>query len=596
MIKRIWNARPHLFNNPIIMRELVRNLRKTSSFIQLFIFISLSLYFFLLFWHMIKTESNLFQFTSQGRFFFLRMNMVQAFVILLILPFISATRINTEREKDTWDLLISTPLNLCSILWGKFLASILYVWLFLLSLIPIYGLCMTAGGVSPHEIYFIFGMITEAAVIVTLIGITCSIHYEKISTAIFSTFLLTIGYFVVLPAFSGAWYMVLDSLKYKPFPLFYGLPILSSPFVLSVVFFEGSGIPYPKEIVNPWCVQHPYMSHAIITFILLLIISARAIRALSKMKKRRKFDITSLTRRILRKKESRRIASLSFEEKQLYPDQHNPVCIKDLRYMHGTANFWFHFQLLLIFFFSAMLIGFHFHPSGDPKRFSFFLEWRMWIPFVMLWISPIFILPYAVETIRRECDRDTMSILITTTQTSKQIVMGKFRAGLSMFLWRFCAAYGLPLLVWFFTIYRSEYGSYRILHNSAEYIFGSCILFILMGVLTSSIGLFCSSFAKTIAASYIQALFLLYLCLFGFGFCFFFFGRPAILIWESLANYISPIFLCFRYNEPLKRGVSSSIIGWVWWKLVLCQSLFLLGYSWLFFSLTVKRMQRFSNQ
>jgi ABC-type transport system involved in multi-copper enzyme maturation permease subunit len=576
------------------MRELVGNLRKTSSFIQLFIFISLSLYFFLIFWHLTKTESNLFQFTSQGRFFFLRMNMIQALIIILIVPFISATRINMEREKDTWDLLISTPLNLCSILWGKFLASILYVWLFLLSLIPIYGLCMTAGGVSPEEIYFIFGMITESAAIVTLIGITCSIHYEKISTAIFSTFFLAIGYFIVLPAFCGAWYMVLDALKYKPFPFFYGLPILSSPFVMVALFFEGN-TGAPQEIVNPWCVQHPYISHAFITAILMFFMIVRAIRALSRMKKRRRFNVTSLTRRILLKKESRK-GSSSFEEKQLYPDQRNPVCMKDLRSIYGPINFWFYFQMLLFFCVSTMLIGFHFHPSGDPKRFSFFLEWRMWIPFVMLWISPIFILPYAVETIRRECDRDTMSILITTAQTSKQIVWGKFTAGLSMFLWRFWAFYGLPLLVWFFTIYKSEYLSYKILHNSAEFIIGSCLLFILMGVLTISIGLFCSSFAKSIAAAYIQTLFLLYLCLFGFGFCFFFFGRPAVLLWEALANYISPIFLCFRYKEPLVRGVSPTIIGWLWWKLVIIQSGVLLGYSWVFYRLTVKRLQRFSNQ
>ncbi|HPA46437.1 MAG TPA: ABC transporter permease, partial [bacterium] len=89
---------------------------------------------------------------GMGREIFLPSAMMQL-LFLLGLGRIAASSIAREREKDTWDLLIISPVRLRSVILGKLAGSLLYMSLVYFALLPMLALCLILGGVSPREMF-----------------------------------------------------------------------------------------------------------------------------------------------------------------------------------------------------------------------------------------------------------------------------------------------------------------------------------------------------------------------------------------------------------------------------------------------------------
>ncbi len=198
LIKLMWRERPNIINNPIILRELVAQLRKKQSFFYLFLFVGAGILSFLGFWNSFLNYKSIYS-RDFTREFLIGLTLIQGVILLLIAPLLSATAFCLEKERETWDLLRTSPINLASILLGKFISSILFVWIIMLSMIPVFSLIMPFGGVSPAEITAIFCVFTEGIIIATLIGLYCSIRWKKTIQAISFSYIFCFIYFLALP-------------------------------------------------------------------------------------------------------------------------------------------------------------------------------------------------------------------------------------------------------------------------------------------------------------------------------------------------------------------------------------------------------------
>lgn len=225
----IRNEKPRFFNNPIIGRELTTQLRKKQSFVRLFMFMFLCVFIFSLWWHGVVTSLYNFQ-KSQVRDFFSFFSIMVASFSIVIVPMISATSVNIEIERETWDLIRTTPINLASLLLGKFLSSVFFILLIVISVIPIFSMIMPLGGVSPQEIGVFFLTVTEAIVITALIGLICSIRFKRAIVSISLTYVLCFLYFAVLP-------FVRTFLANEEWPVEWML----SPFTLSLALINPPG-------------------------------------------------------------------------------------------------------------------------------------------------------------------------------------------------------------------------------------------------------------------------------------------------------------------------------------------------------------------
>jgi ABC-type transport system involved in multi-copper enzyme maturation permease subunit len=76
---------------------------------------------------------------------------IELMIIAAITPSVTAMAISGEKEKQTYEMLLATPLSPSSILWGKLIAAMSYVFLIVFAAIPLASLVFVFGGVAVRE-------------------------------------------------------------------------------------------------------------------------------------------------------------------------------------------------------------------------------------------------------------------------------------------------------------------------------------------------------------------------------------------------------------------------------------------------------------
>ena len=87
-----------------------------------------------------------------GQAIFLLLSIFQMLLVGFIAPAFTAGAISLEREKQTLDLLVTTPMRPGGIIVGKLLAALAFVGLMIVAAIPISGLVLMYGGASIDDI------------------------------------------------------------------------------------------------------------------------------------------------------------------------------------------------------------------------------------------------------------------------------------------------------------------------------------------------------------------------------------------------------------------------------------------------------------
>lgn len=87
-----------------------------------------------------------------GRSIFAVLSVLQIVLVCVIAPAFTAGQISLEREKQTLDLLISTPLRPGAIVIGKLATALAFVVLMIVAAVPISALVLMYGGAEVHNI------------------------------------------------------------------------------------------------------------------------------------------------------------------------------------------------------------------------------------------------------------------------------------------------------------------------------------------------------------------------------------------------------------------------------------------------------------
>lgn len=429
--------RPVLLNNPVILREVIDRLRKKSSFVYLLITLMVGIGLLVFSWNDLVRAHVQFGRAqwNASRDLLLMVNLVLGSAIFFMTPLFSSTCINLEKERDSWDLLTTTPLSAASILWAKFVSCMFFIWILMLSLLPIYGLCFTLGGVSPEEIAFIFWLFTEVILATVLVGILSSILIDKSLKSISSTYFTIVAFFVGIPIFSIAW-----SERFNE-PFLLGIPFLLSPLVISICYYEQ---PPPGEYYIGLFGNNIYLTHAVLFAFFLLCLAWISVRKIQKERHRKKHSLFAALLLNLRDNGLLRTGSRSNRPPDAIPDRKNPIFIKEYKEAFGRHNtqlikssvYWSIFSITLFIFFSFV-----------ERRYDYGLRvWLECMPFVAIMALPLLVVPYAVNSFRNEQDRNTWDLLATTTLSNRRIFWGKYFAGLYVVQWKMAACYGICLV------------------------------------------------------------------------------------------------------------------------------------------------------
>jgi ABC-type transport system involved in multi-copper enzyme maturation permease subunit len=113
------------------------------------------------------------------------LSFVQLFLIIFIAPAFTATAINGEKERQTFDLLLCSKLSAFSLLAGKLIAGLVNVLLLIAASIPLFSLVFFFGGVSPLQVLITLVIFITTAIVASTFSLFCStlVHRPTASTA-----------------------------------------------------------------------------------------------------------------------------------------------------------------------------------------------------------------------------------------------------------------------------------------------------------------------------------------------------------------------------------------------------------------------------
>ncbi len=192
--------------NPIIIKELRSRMRGGRAFITLTIIL---LFLSIFSYAVARLTLAAAQYSGTpvspqiGQTVFAGLAFLILFIICAITPAVTANAISDEKEKLTYDMLLTTPLHPVTVLWGKLVASMSYIFLLIFAALPMTSLVFTYGGVTFRDMLKAVGMLLVIAVMIGMIGLFMSALFGKSGRAVASTYIIVL-LLIVGPLFLAA--------------------------------------------------------------------------------------------------------------------------------------------------------------------------------------------------------------------------------------------------------------------------------------------------------------------------------------------------------------------------------------------------------
>jgi ABC-type transport system involved in multi-copper enzyme maturation permease subunit len=128
---------------------------------------------------------------------------VETLLVVFLAPAFTAGAISLEREKQTLDMLATTPISSFAIVIGKLLSALTYVFILIIASIPLTAMVFVFGGVGPDEVLRGYIVLFVTAIGMGSLGLFFSALMQRTQAATVVTFFgvmaLTLGtLFVVL--------------------------------------------------------------------------------------------------------------------------------------------------------------------------------------------------------------------------------------------------------------------------------------------------------------------------------------------------------------------------------------------------------------
>ena len=117
----------------------------------------------------------------------------QYLLMSMMAPSFAAGTITGEKERESYEMLMASPLKPGAIVIGKFMASLTPLAELMICSLPIVMLCLPLGGVHPYEVVAAyFAMIASVALFV-MVSLWCSSYFMRTASS------LAVSYLLILP-------------------------------------------------------------------------------------------------------------------------------------------------------------------------------------------------------------------------------------------------------------------------------------------------------------------------------------------------------------------------------------------------------------
>jgi len=378
----------YLFENPVLQRGLLANLRMRRAFVLLFLYPALLGLMVFVAW---PQNQRLDMTNPQAskrlvNLFFLGQYLLAA----LLTPSFAAGAISGEKERQTFELLVASPLKPGAIVLGKLLASLTHMAVLVFASLPIVMLCLPLGGVSFYEVLAAYFALFMSIVTFGFICLATSSYFHRTAAS------LVVSYLLILPlALLGVWlWMALEP---------------AGQFRLYAV-----GTLLPGGCAFLWPLLYEASSRR--------LLHPPDVGSQGKEVVDEKQEFEQAVGLVIQRGRFPDNLFAPAKRSDLLPDGSNPVFDKEMRsetFSQGTLMLRVVIQVSMALAFPLMLVCFYLFPERAPWYVGYVLLFNVLV-------GPVF----SAGAITGERERQTLELLLTTTLTPWQILWAKLVSGL----------------------------------------------------------------------------------------------------------------------------------------------------------------------
>lgn len=357
---------------------------------------------------------------------------VQLALMCFLAPVFTAGAITQEKDSQTFNILLTTPLTNAQIVFGSLMSRLFFVLVLLLAGLPIFCVTMLYGGVTGEEIFLSFGIAGCTAVATGSLAIAVSMWKVGTRRTIFSFYMAIAVYLMLVFALGlwrGTWIPEAPATATQPLGMSRLTPF--HPFLALMAATNIVNVPTASDLGGynvfwRWALSRPYSAYMVGTLVLslaLISLSTLAVR-----RGAREGESTRLSRLFERLRLTRGAAG----ERRRRPRNvwKNPVAWREAVTRASAAS-----QSIMRYGFvvgglAAAIILLISYASGGPQGGLTTAQARDWLSAIVL-IEFVTMLLLATNTaataITREREANTMELLLATPLTSQYIIFGKLR-------------------------------------------------------------------------------------------------------------------------------------------------------------------------
>jgi len=377
-----------LFDNPVLQRELISNLRAPRAFLLMLVYqVALAAVVLIAYPRDVKIDLSRESASAQRLvdFFFVG----QFAIASLMAPSFTAGAITGEKERKTYEMLLASPLRPWAIVTGKLIAALAHLVVLVAGSLPIIMLCLPLGGVSIFELLAAYIGLLSAIFLFGSISIFCSSYFKRTSAS------LVVSYVLILPILiSGVvmWLLLAQQAELRLLLTVTIVPVACLAASFTMLAVTARRLLYPPDVGSQGSE--------------VVDLEQEQREAVGLVIQRDQFpdNLFAPPRR-----------------KSLMADGTNPVYDKEMHaelFSQGTLMLRLVIQLSMVLAIPLMAVLLFIWPSRASYYVGFVLIFN-------ILAAPVF----TGGSISSERERQTLDLLLTTTISSWQIMWGKLLAG-----------------------------------------------------------------------------------------------------------------------------------------------------------------------
>lgn len=508
----------YLTQNPVLQYELLSNLRLLRAFVLLLAYVGLLGGVVYLAW----PQADVIDFAQPeaakrlvNLFFF-----GQYMLVSLMTPSFAAGAITGEKERQSYEMLLASPLRPGSIVLGKLLAALCHLAILMFCSLPIVMLCLPLGGVHYTEVIGAYVAMISSVALSGMICLWASSFFTRTSAS------LLVSYLLILPlAMVGVliWNALGTQGEARVFFATTLVPIICLS--LSAVFWFATTrrLLYPADFGSG--------GQDVVD------LDTEAREAVGLYIKRDEFPDKLFA---------------PPKRTTLLEDGANPIYDKEMRseiFSQGTLMLRLVIQISMLLALPIMAVCLYIFPQYAPWYICYVLLFNVLV-------GPVF----SAGSVCSERERETLDLLLVTLITPWQMLWGKLLSGLrvssvlsSFLMWPVLLACLMPVGYW------SNIGT----------MVGYFLIFALTCLTTAMTALFCSTlFSKTsqsLMASYLVIITLFIAPLAARYFAETFFAGTDGAAVTRMASVSSPFAATFALPLTFDTGASGPVTSGGTW-------------------------------